>query len=177
VSSRPATTDSSGHETTQDGRFVTLESAKYLLLTTFNQDGTPMAVPVRVVVDGDRAYFGVWEASGTAKRLRHTDWVQVVRSTPLGMASFGPRVNATARLLAGQEAGQAAERLARARPAWRGFIRSLAGRVTGRQTAYYELRPDEAAKEPAPPPTVTARVVRTGTAPSGRRWLPPVPHR
>ena len=176
MSSRPSTTDSSGHETTKNESFVTLKSARYLLLTTFKQDGTAMAVPVRVVVDGDRAYFGVWDASGTSKRLRHTDWVQVVRSTPLGMASFGPRVNATARLLAGAEAGQAAERLACTRPAWREFARSLAGRVTGRQSAYYELRPDEPATEPAPPPAVTARVVRTRRAPSGRR-LPPVPLR
>jgi PPOX class probable F420-dependent enzyme len=177
VSSRPSTTDSSGHETAQGGRFVTLESAKYLLLTTFKQNGTPMAVPVRVAVDGDRAYFGVWDASGTAKRLRRTDWVQVVRCTPLGMASFGPRVNATARLLDGAEAGQAAERLARGRPAWREFTRSLASRVTRRQSVYYELRPDAAAKEPTPaPPAVTARVVRTRTARRGQQ-LPPVPLR
>ena len=177
MSSRPSTTDSSGHETAQGGRFVTLESAKYLLLTTFKQDGTAMAVPVRVAVDGDRAYFGVWDASGTAKRLRRTDWVQVVRCTPLGMASFGPRISATARLLAGAEAGQAAERLASRRPAWREFARSLACRVTGRRTAYYELRPDEAAKEPAPPPpAVTARVVRRRTARRGQQ-LPPVPLR
>ena len=112
MSSRPSTTDSSGHEPTEDGRFVTLKSAKYLLLTTFKPDGTAMAVPVRVVADGDRAYFGVWDFSGTAKRVGHTDWVQVVRCTPLGMASFGPRVNAIARLLASEEAGRAAGRLA-----------------------------------------------------------------
>ena len=177
MSSRPSTTDSSGHDTDQGGRFVMFESAKYLLLTTFKQDGTPMAVPVRVAVDGDRAYFGVWDASGTAKRLRRTDWVQVVRSTPLGMASFGPRINATAGLLAGAEAGHAAERLARRRPAWREFAKSLAGRVTRRQIAFYELRPDAPAKEPAPPPpAVTARAVRTRTARPGQR-LPPVPLR
>jgi uncharacterized protein len=177
VSSRPSTTDSSGHETTQGGSFVTLKSAKYLLLTTFKQDGTPMAVPVRVVVDGDRAYFGAWDASGTSRRLRRTDWLQVVACTPLGMASFGPRVNATARLLTGAEADQAADRLACTRPAWRESARSLAGRVTRRQTAYYELRPDAVAKEPTPPPpAVTARVVRTRTARRGQQ-LPPVPLR
>lgn len=174
--SRLSTTDSSGHEAPQGGRFVTLESAKYLLLTTFKQDGTPMAVPVRVAVDGDRAYFGVWDASGTVKRLQRTDWVQVVRSTPLGMASFGPRISATARPLDGAEAGQAAERLARIRPAWWESARSLAGRVTRRQTAYYELRPDEFAKEPAPQRAVTAQVVRTRTARRGQQ-LPPVPLR
>jgi hypothetical protein len=157
VSSRPTTTDSSGHGAAQGGTFVTLESARYLLLTSFKQDGTPMAVPVRVVAGGDRAYFGVWDASGTSKRLRHTDWVQVVPCTALGMASFGPRINATARLLAGEEASQAAEWLARKHPAWRQFAGSLARRVTGRRTGYYELRPDEAAEEPPAPPTVTAR--------------------
>jgi PPOX class probable F420-dependent enzyme len=175
VSSRPSTTDSSGHESPQASRFVTLESARYLLLTTFKPDGTPMAVPVRVAVDGDRAYFGVWDASGTAKRLRRTDWVQVVRCSPLGMASFGPRISAIARLLDGEEGGQAAERLARTRPAWRESARSVADRITGRRTVYYELRPDEFAKKPAPP-AVTARVVRTRTARRGER-LPPVPLR
>jgi PPOX class probable F420-dependent enzyme len=176
VSSRPSTTDSSGDEPAEDSRFVTLKSAKHLLLSTFKQDGRPMADPVRVVMDGDRAYFGVWDASGVAKRLRRTDWVQVVPCTPLGMASFGPRVNATARLLAGAEAGQAAERLAHGRPAWREFVGSLAGRVMGRQRLYFELRPDALAKEPTAQPAVTARVVRARTAP-GRRRLPPVPLR
>jgi len=176
VSSRPSTTDSSAHEAVKGGRFATLESARYLLLTTFKQDGTPMAVPVRVAVEGDRAYFGVRDASGTCKRLRHTDWVQVVPCTRLGMASFGPRVNATARPLDGEEARMAAGRLARKQAAWREFACSLPRRVTGRQAVYYELRPDEPASEPAAPPAVTARVPRTATE---RRWrrLPPVPLR
>jgi PPOX class probable F420-dependent enzyme len=171
VSSRPSTTDSSGHETAAGGRFVPLESARYLLLTSFKQDGTPMAVPVRVVVDGDRAYFGVRDSSGTAKRLRRTDWVQVVRCSAVGMVSFGARINAVVRPLAGEEAGRAAGRLARRHLAWR----ELARRVTGGQTEYYELRPDEVAKE-SPPPAVTARTVRTRPAPSRRRQ-PPVPLR
>ena len=167
MSSRPSTTDSSGHETDHGGRFVPLESAKYLLLTTFKPDGTPMAVPVRVVVDDDRAYFGAWDASGTSKRLRHTDWVQVVRCTALGMASFGPTVNATVRLLAGEQARQAAERLASTHRAWRDFPGSLARRATRRQTGYYELRPDGAAKEP--PPAVTARENGAGRAAAASR--------
>jgi PPOX class probable F420-dependent enzyme len=172
VSSRPSTTDSSGHETPQGGRFVPLESASYLLLTSFKQDGTPVSVPVRAVVDGDRAYFGVRDSSGTSKRLRRTDWVQVVRCNALGMVSFGPRVNAIARLLAGEETGRAAGRLARKHRTWRDLTRQ----VTGWRTEYYELWPDEVAKEPAAPPTVTAHVVRTRPAPS-RRQRPPVPLR
>ena len=171
MSSRPSTTDSSGQETAAGGRFVPLESARYLLLTSFKQDGTPVAVPVRVVVDGNRAYFGVRDSAGTAKRLRRTDWVQVVRCTPLGMVSFGPKVNAIARLLTGEEAGRAAGRMARKHRAWRDLVR----RTTGWQTVYYELRPDEVAKAAAAPPALTARAVRTRPAPSRR--LPRVPLR
>ena len=168
MSSRPSTTDSSGHETAEGGRFVPLKSARHLLLTSFKPEGTPVAVPVRAVVDGDRAYFGVRDSSGTARRLRRTDWVQVVRCTALGMVSFGPRVNAIARPLAGEEADRATGRLARKHRAGR----DLARRVTGWQTAYYELRPDEVAKEPAPRAAVTARVVRTRPAPGRRRPVP-----
>ena len=171
MSSRPSTTDSSGHETPQGGRFVPLKSARYLLLTSFKQDGTPVSVPVRAVVVDNRAYFGVRDSSAAAKRLRHTDWVQVVRSNAPGMVSFGPKVNAIARLLTGEEAGRAAGRMARRHRAWR----DLARRTTGWQTGYYELRPDEVAKEPAAPPAVTARAVRTRPAPSRR--LPRVPLR
>ena len=170
MSSRPSTIDSSGHGAAQGGTFVTLESARYLLLTSFKQDGTPMAVPVQVVAGGDRAYFGVRDGSGTSKRLRHTDWVQVVPCTALGLASFGPRISATARLLAGEEASRAAERLARKHPARRQFAASLARRVTRCRTGYYELRPDEAAAEPPAPPAATVRMsggFQAGAGPLG----------
>lgn len=110
-----------------------------------------MSTPVRVVVVGDRAYFRTSNASGTSKRLTHTDWVQAAACTVLGFCRYGPTVNATARLLAGAEASQAAEQLGRRYPVWRGFLRSLAYRVTGWQTRYYELRSDEAAAEPPAP--------------------------
>jgi PPOX class probable F420-dependent enzyme len=152
VSYRPSTTDRPGQEAADSGRFVPLPSAKYLLLTTFNQDGAPLAAPVRVVADCDRAFFRISSASGTSKRLRHTDWVQVAACTVLGLCRTGPTVNATARLLAGAEASQAAEQLAHRYPAWRGLIGSMARRVTGWQALYYELRADEAAEEPAAAP-------------------------
>jgi uncharacterized protein len=49
---------------------------KYVSLTTFKRDGTPVATPVWCVpVDG--ATFGFWTSSGSgkAKRLAHTDRV------------------------------------------------------------------------------------------------------
>ena len=171
---RPSTTDRRGQEPAGSDEPVPLASAKYLLLTTFNRDGAPQATPVRVLADGDRAHFRTSGASGTSKRLRHTDWVQVAPCTVLGVCRTGPTVDATARLLTGAEANWAAEQLARGYPAWRRYLRSLAHRVTGRQVVYYELQPDEAAEEPGVPPAVTVPVrkrapARLDPAGAGRR--------
>jgi len=170
---RPSTTDRRGREAAGPGTAagetagrktagqkaagsdhpVPLASARYLLLTSFNRDGASQATPVRVLADGDRAYFRTSDASGISKRLQHTDWVQVAPCT-------GPTVDATARLLADDEASRAAERLAPGYPAWRCFLISVAHRITGRQAVYYELQLDKAAEEPAVPPTVTSPPVK-----------------
>jgi hypothetical protein len=70
----------------------------------------------------------------------------------LGVCRTGPTVDATARLLTGDEAGWAGAQLAPKHPVWRRFLRSVARRVTGRQAVYYEVLPDDAAQDPAPPP-------------------------
>ena len=147
---RPSTADRPGQDAAGSGKHAPLASAKYLLLTSFKRDGAALATPVRVLADGDRAYFRTADASGLSKRLRRTDWVQVSPCTVLGVCRTGPAVDATARLLAGDEAGWAAAQLAPKHPVWRCFLGSLARRVTGRQAVYYEVLPDEAAEEPAP---------------------------
>ena len=73
MSFRPSTTDRRGQRPAGSDKPVPLASAKYLLLTTFNRDGAPLATPVRVLADGDRAYFRTSDASGTSKRLRRID--------------------------------------------------------------------------------------------------------
>ena len=70
---RPSTTDRPGQEGAASGGPAPLASAKYLLLTSFSRDGAALATPVRVLADGDRAYFRTSGASGLSKRLRHTD--------------------------------------------------------------------------------------------------------
>ena len=147
---RPSTADRPGQDAAGSGKPAPLTSAKYLLLTSFNRDGAALATPVRVLADGDRAYFRTADASGLSKRLRRTDWVQVSPCTVLGVCRTGPAVDATARLLAGDEAGWAAAQLAPKHPVWRRFFGSLARQVTGRQAVYYEVLPDEGAEEPAP---------------------------
>jgi uncharacterized protein len=168
---RPPTTDRPGQDAAGSGRPAPLASAKYLLLTSFNRDGAALATPVRVLADGDRAYFRTSDASGLSKRLRHTDWVQVSPCTVLGVCRTGHTVDATARLLAGDEASWAAAQLAPKYPVWRRLVGSLARRVTGRHAVYYEVQPDAAAEEP---PAVAAQLrqrapVRLVPATAGRR--------
>jgi len=149
---RPSTTDRPGQHPAGSGKPAPLASAKYLLLTSFNRDGAALATPVRVLADGDRAYFRTSDASGLSRRLGRADWVQVSPCTVLGVCRTGPTVDATARLLTGDEASWAGAQLAPKHPVWRRFLRSVARRVTGRQAVYYEVQPDEPAEEPAPPP-------------------------
>jgi uncharacterized protein len=168
---RPSTTDRPGREGARSGRPAPLASAKYLLLTSFNPDGAALATPLRVLADGDRAYVRTSDASGLSKRLRRTDWVQVSPCTVLGVCRTGPTVDATARLLAGDEARWAVAHLAPKYPVWRRFLGSLTRRVTGRQAVYYEVQADEAAEE-APAIAAQARrraTVRLVPANAGRR--------
>ena len=171
---RPSTTDQAGREGARGAKPAPLASAKYLLLTSFNRDGAALASPVRVLADGDRAYFRAADGSGLSKRLQRTDWVQVSPCTVLGVCRTGPTVDATARMLVDDEASWAAAQLGPKYPAWRRFLGSLAHRVTGRQVVYYELQPDEAAEEPGVPPAVTVPVrkrapARLDPAGAGRR--------
>ena len=124
-----------------DGYFSPLAPAKHVLVATFKWGRTPVAVPARVVAEGDRAYFQTWSTSRTAKRLRRNDWVQAAPCAALGLYRYGPWLDATARLLAGGEASQAAAKLAREHPAQHGGLASLARRLRGARPVHYELRP------------------------------------
>ena len=126
-----ATAEDASAQETADGYFSPLAPAKYVLLAMFKWGRTPVATPARVVVHGDRAYFQPWSTSRTCKRLRHNDWVQVAPCTALGLYRYGPWLDATARLLAGEEASQAAEKLASKHPGQHGGLTSLAHRLRG----------------------------------------------
>ena len=130
--------DSGSYDETAGGRyFEPLAKGRYLLLTTFKPKGTPVTSPVPGIVDGDRAYFGLWSQSGQARRLQHTDGVLVAPCGALGLWSHGPPLDAAARRLAGEEARRVAGRLASKYPARR---RSrLLQRTRRRRLVYYEL--------------------------------------
>jgi PPOX class probable F420-dependent enzyme len=124
-----------------DGYFGPLAAARHVLLTTFKWGRTPVSISARVVAHGDRAYFQTWSRSPTGRRLRDNDWVQVAPCTALGLCRYGPWLDATAGLLAGEEASQAARRLARQHPGRPGGLARVARRIRGARPEHYELRP------------------------------------
>ncbi len=84
---------------------MALTDEKYMLLTTFRRDGTPVKTPVWVVpLDGGS--FGCWTSSGSgkAKRLAHNDKVTVQPCDARGRVKEGePALDASARLVTGAE--------------------------------------------------------------------------
>jgi len=138
--SGPPAADRGHREEPAGGRnFAPLAKARYLLLTTFKQKGTPVSAAVQGIVDGDRAYFRVRSQSGAARRLQHTDGVQVAPYGARGLWSYGPPLDAAARRLDGEEASRVAGHLARKYPVRRGSLARLLGRARNRPLAYYEL--------------------------------------
>ena len=84
---------------------MALDDEKYILLTTFRRDGTPVATPVWVVgLDGGRLGFWTSSGSGKAKRLAHTERVTVSPCDARGRVKANAGVvDATARLVTGSE--------------------------------------------------------------------------
>ena len=121
--------------------FAPLATARYLLLTTFKQKGTPVSATVPGIVEGDRAYFLVRSRSGAARRLQHTDGVQVAPCGARGLWSYGPPLDAAARRLDGEEASRVAGQLARKYPVRRRSLARLLPRARRRPPVYYELLP------------------------------------
>ena len=136
----PATAEGSSQHEAVRGYFAPLAPAKQVLLSMLTRHGAPVSAPVRVVVDGDRAYFRTWQQSRIRKHLLHAGWVQVAPCGVLGLCRYGPWLDAAPRRLDGEEASEAARKLARTWPARPGRLGSLGYRRRVRQPIYYELR-------------------------------------
>ncbi|GAC1368872.1 MAG: hypothetical protein NVSMB32_13900 [Actinomycetota bacterium] len=82
-----------------------LGDEKYILLTTYRRDGTPVATPVwSVPLEGGQVACWTSSGSGKAKRLARTARVTVQPCDARGRVRAGSQpVNATARLVAGAE--------------------------------------------------------------------------
>jgi PPOX class probable F420-dependent enzyme len=107
-------------------------------LETQRRNGTWVATPVNIVVDGDHAYFRTWSTAGKAKRLRNFPDVHFAPSTTLGKPT-GPSISATARLVTGEDERRAAQLLHRKYRVLQGKLVPLSHRIMRYQTQHYEL--------------------------------------
>jgi uncharacterized protein len=74
-----------------------LARSKYLLLTTFRRDGTPVPTPVWLVRRGDELLAFTATSTGKAKRLRNSSRVAIAPCDMRGRVT-GDAVEGTARL-------------------------------------------------------------------------------
>jgi uncharacterized protein len=84
---------------------VALGDEKYVLLTTYRRDATPVSTPVWSV-PLEEGKFGFWTSSGSgkAKRLAHTDRVTVQPCDARGRVKKGTEpIEATAQVVSGPE--------------------------------------------------------------------------
>ena len=115
-----------------------LGTTKTMLLQTRKRDGSWVPTAVNVVVDGDRAYFRTWDASGKYKRLRNFPEVRLAPSTLRGKTT-GPAVEGLARQLDGAESEHARSLLAKRFPVMHGKLVPWVHRRKGWATVHYEV--------------------------------------
>lgn len=122
---------------------------KTVSLTTYRRDGTPVATPVSLAVDGDRAVFRSFEKAWKTRRLAANPSVEVVPSRALGKPT-GDRIEGRVRRLDGAEAREAARLLRRKHPVLHGVVVPFghrAGRAKSGRTVHFELEPAEPAEQ------------------------------
>ena len=115
-----------------------LRSTKTILLTTYRRDGTPVATPVSIAFDGDRAYFRSYHKAWKTKRLARNPHVDAAPSTFRGKRT-GLAVSGEAHLLKSDQARTAARALARSHRVLQGMLVPLAHRLMRYRTMHYEL--------------------------------------
>lgn len=109
-----------------------------VLLKTRKRDGSWVATPVNLAVEGDRAYFGTPAGSGKVKRLRNFDAVELAPCTLRGRPT-GVSVAARARRLEGEESAAARARMVRKYPFVHRFLVPLELWLKRTHEVRYEL--------------------------------------
>jgi uncharacterized protein len=115
-----------------------LGEPKTVQLQTRKRDGTWVPSPVSLVVEGDRAYFRTYDASGKYRRLRNFPQVRLAASTFRGKPT-GPAVDGRVRVLDGAEADHARDLLAARFPLLHGKLVPWMHRRKGWATVHYEV--------------------------------------
>jgi len=117
-----------------------LRGTKTILLTTYKKDGTPVATPVSIAFDGNRAFFRSYDKAWKTRRLRRNPAVQAAPATLRGQPT-GPAVRARAILLDGAQTRIAARALARRHRILQAVLVPAAHRMMRYRTMHYELVP------------------------------------
>ena len=124
-------------------RLAPFVEQKTAVLTTFRRDGTPVATPLSVAVEGDHAYVRTYDKAGKTKRLRNNRHVELTPSTTRGTPTGVP-VPAEVRRLDAAEDRHAAHLLRRKHPLLHGILVPLLhrlGRAKSGHTVHFELTP------------------------------------
>lgn len=120
--------------------FAALRDAKFLSLTTFRKDGTPVATPVWFAHAGNRLFVGTTAHSGKIKRVRNSGRVEIAPCTQRGEIT-GPTIAARARILPPTEADRGKKAL-RGRNNLQARAAEFFYRLRGWQGMFLELTPE-----------------------------------
>jgi hypothetical protein len=121
------------------GAFDRFADERYVLLTTYRRDGTPIGTPVHSAVVGPIAYIRTFDPSGKLKRMRRSHDVEIAPCTIRGRVR-GPAMRATARILDGEESTHAGRALAGKYPFLHGKLIPWYHRRKDLVTTHIELR-------------------------------------
>lgn len=124
-------------DTDRSAQLSDLATSATALLTTFRRSGQPVATPVSIAVDNDRAYFATAADSGKATRLASNDAVTIAPCT-IGGTATGPTIAATARPFDDTDRARRRHLL---RPTRSLFWSYLLYRLRGRTMRLYEVTP------------------------------------
>jgi len=87
---------------------ATLDRERYVSLTTFRRDGTPVPTPVWFAVDGDTVVVVTHASAGKLKRLRNNPEVRLQPCDVRGRVRAGAEaLTGSGRVLDGEEAARA----------------------------------------------------------------------
>ena len=111
---------------------------KVVLLQTRKRDGSWVDAPVNVAVQADRAFFRTPGKASKNKRLRNYSDVRFRPCTWRGKPT-GPPVQATARLLDGEESAAAGRLINQKHPVLQRILVPLTHRLLRTATLHYEL--------------------------------------
>ena len=109
-----------------------------VLLTTHRRNGDPVATPVNIAVEGDRAFIRTYDKSGKARRIRNNPIVQIAPSTFRGKTTGTP-MRLKARLLDDDEAALARRLINRKYRILQGVVVPLVHWLRRTKTLHYEL--------------------------------------